>query len=629
MTLNPLGSIALILGLGVAAQWVSWRLKLPSILFLLLTGLLVGPFTTIWLDTPLLDIEHLLGELLFPVVSASVAIILFEGGLSLRLKDIRGSGKVVGYLVTVGVLVTWLISAVAARYLFDMTWGLSLLIGATLVVTGPTVIIPLIKQIRPKGRVGSILRWEGIIIDPVGAILAVLVFEELLIHTNLIGAAWLLAKTLLIGFGIALPIAQLMIETYRRYWVPDHLQNPITLGLVLVAFAISNTLQPESGLLTVTLMGIIMANQNRFDIRHIIEFKETLQILLLSSLFIMLAARLQPNEIAQIGWATLAFVAIMVFIERPLAVFLSTWTSDLNWREKLFLAWMAPRGIVAAAVASIFAIELQEAGYEGAEAIVPIAFAVIIMTVATYSLTAGRLAQWLGLAERNPQGVLFVGGTRWIRAIAKQVQAAGFRVLVADSNQEHIARVREEGLDVYHGSILSEAVTDEIDFAGLGRLVAMTPNSEVNALASENFEHTFGVENVYELQNVARGADDKAGMSSFLGGRKLFTPEMTYDVLSSRHVKGAHIETVVVGDAQALMPYVPQAVVPLFIATEDGRLLIWSQDDPPRLQNGQKLIAMIDPAQYDTLFAEGIIATSATVARQTDPTTPNLTATPQ
>lgn len=598
--------IALVLGLGMLAQWVAWRLKQPSIIFLLIFGLMVGPVSAILNDgMPFLDVEHFLGDLLFPVVSASVGVILFEGGLSLRFRDLEGTEGVVGRLVSLGVAVTWIISGITAHYLLGLGWEMALLLGATLVVTGPTVIIPLLKQIRPQGRVGSILRWESIVIDPVGAILAVLVFEEIIAGPQWFALAWALFVTIAVGLGIGWLAAQVMIEIYRRYWVPDALQIPVTLGFVLSAFAFSNSIQPESGLLTVTVMGIVMANQRRFDINHIVEFKETLQVLLLSSLFILLSARMQPEDLLQVGLPTFWFVVIIVFVERPLAAFISTIGSDLNWRERVFIGWMAPRGIVAASVASIFAIELADRGIEGANVLLSVTFAVIIGTVATYSLTSGIVAIRLGLSEKNPQGLLVVGGSHWIREMAKQVQKAGFRVLLSDTNQNHVDHALSENIEIYHGNILSEVAQDEINFGGIGRLLALTPNSEVNALAGEHYQHTFGSENVFELQR--REIDERDGISVHLGGRTLFPAATTYDTIINRFQNGARIMRIRVGDAQAVQYAIPNAILPLFVMPDKEKLLIWTEADPPTVRQGNELIALIESEFYDELLEAGAI----------------------
>ncbi len=589
MTENPLASLALIVVLGVIAQWTAWRFKLPSILLLLLFGITVGPITGI------INTDELLGDLLFPFVSLSVSIILFEGGLSLRWQDVRHTRAVVRNLITIGVLITWIISAAAAYFILDFDVAISLLMGATIVVTGPTVIIPLLKQIRPVPRVSSILRWEGIIIDPVGAVLAVLVFEQILVGEIVPGisaAIISLIKTLLIGGVIGIGSGRLLIILFGRYWVPDTLQNPMTLAVVTGAFALSNTLQTESGLLTVTVMGIVMANQNRVDLRHIREFKETLQVLLISVLFIILAGRIQPEELKALGFAPLLFVAVIIFIERPLAVWISAVGSPLTWREKLFIAWMAPRGIVAASVASIFSLELAEHGYTGAEKLVPVTFSVIILTVAIYGLTAGFVARHLGLTQENPQGLLIVGAHAWARKIALVIQAAGYRVLLVDTNPTNVRRATTAGLEAVEADTISLVETDNVDFSGIGRLLAMTPNDAVNALTNLHFQDIF--DEVYQLPHRENnGYGQSTGLSDQVGGNYLFGTEVTFDNLLIRFNQGAEVKAIRLTEASRFQGN--DAIVPMFVITGSGELDIWTANNPPELQDGQTVIAMIAP----------------------------------
>jgi NhaP-type Na+/H+ or K+/H+ antiporter len=584
--------LAMVLILGIFAQWVAWRIRLPSILLLLLLGLFAGPITGI------LDVDALVGDLIFPIVSLSVAVILFEGGMSLRWSDIRGSGGIVRNLVSIGVVVTWLLTALAAYFLLNLDVALSMLLGATLVVTGPTVIIPLLQQIRPSGRVGSILRWEGIVIDPVGAILAVLVFEEILVtdlQSGITVAVVTLVQTLVLGLVIGIVTANIMVELYRRYWVPDALQNAATLMFVVAGFSVSNLIQPESGLLTVTVMGMTMTNQKRFDVSHIIEFKESLQILLISSLFILLSARVQPESLAVINFNTIVFIVFMIVVERPLAVWLSTIGFGLSWRERVFLAWMAPRGIVAASVASIFALELARQGHEGARLLVPYTFATIIGTVAWYSLTAGFVARRLGISEANPQGIIMVGAHDWARDLATCIHNLDVRVLVVDTNQNNIEIAQRRGLETYHGNILSEVAMDEINLGGIGRLLAMTSNDEVNALASEHLTSTLGVQSVYVLPRD-RMADGSPSISRRLGGICLFKPTMTFNTITELYNQGYEIRTIpITSENQQEWSTSENSILPFVVQTNQNDLLIWSEIDTPRLQAGDKLVAMVPP----------------------------------
>lgn len=582
--------VALIVFLGTLSQLVAWRTQTPSILLLLAVGILAGPVMG-WID-----VDHLLGDLLFPLVSLSVAIILFEGGLSLRFKELRTVGKVVRNLIIVGVLVTWIVSGFAAYFILGLSVELSILLGSVLVVTGPTVIIPMLKQIRPASRVSSILRWEGIAIDPVGAILAVLVFEELVAAGNnelgFLTWGFAIVKTLLIGFGGGWLMSKLMIELYARYIVPHSLQNPLALTSVILAFTISNLLQPESGLVTVTVMGYFATNQTRVDMRHIIEFKENLQVLLISALFIMLAARIDRTILDILNWRTVAFIAIIILIERPVSVWIGTMGSGLNWRERLFIGWMAPRGIVAAAVSSIFAAELVEAGYPGAEVIVLYTFAVIISTVTIYSLTSGRLANALGLAERKPQGVLILGAQPWVRNIGCEILAQGFRVILADANPRNILEAQQLNLETYHGNILSEVIVDDIDFAGVGRFVALTPNDEVNSLANIHFKTVFGQNEVYQL--AENDADES--ISSALSGRTLFGEHITHDYLQERFNQGATVQTIEVDHINTMKQHLQTDFTPLFMVHK-GQLHIWTAKNPPQLIEGAKIIGFVDTLQ--------------------------------
>ncbi len=587
-----LATLALVTFLGIASQLIAWRVGVPSILLLLAIGIIAGPLTG-WVN-----VNGLLGDLLFPIVSLSVAIILFEGGLSLRLGELRQDIQVVWRLILVGVPFTWLVTAASAYFILGLHVETALLLGAVLVVTGPTVIIPLLKQIRPAARVSSILRWEGIVIDPVGAVLAVLVFEEILVSSATDRITVFIAtliRTIIIGGVGGWLAAQFMIGLYNRYIVPYSLQNPATLMFVIVAFTLSNLLQAESGLVTVTVMGFFMANQNRVDLRHIIEFKENLQVLLISLLFILLAARLQVDALQIIGWEVVAFIAVIIFITRPLSVYLATIGSGFNWRERLFIGWMAPRGIVAAAVSSIFAVELSREGFtaDDPELLVSYTFAVIIATVTIYSLTAGLLARLLNLTERYPQGVLMLGAQSWARRIGGELQRLGFRVIMADSNPSHIQAAQQQDLETYYGNILSEVVLDELNLGGVGRLLALTPNHEVNSLASLHFRAVFDKDEVYQL--VSNNGTEK--ISGNLSGRGLFGADVTYDHINRRFQEGAEVATHDVEDDEQAQQIISTGQTPLFVVRKNHQLDVWTVDTTPAIEAGDKIVTITTPTK--------------------------------
>jgi NhaP-type Na+/H+ or K+/H+ antiporter len=592
MSENFLIGLSAIIVLGIVAQWIAWRIQIPSILVLLITGFLAGPVTGF------IDPGKLLGDSLFPIVSISVAIILFEGGLSLHFPKLKGVENVVRQLVSTGVIVTWITAAAAAYLLLDLTLSLSILLGAILVVTGPTVVIPLLQHLRVVNRIGSVARWEGIINDPIGASLAVLVFEVIQTSagesvTTVILSGFI--KTTFLGIGLGFVGAVIMVLLMKRYWIPDYLQSPFALMMAVFVFAASNYFQHESGLLAVTMMGIFLANQKYVTIQHIAEFKENLRVLLISGLFILLAARLQISSLSYINLNSFIFLAVLIFVARPLAVWLSTIRSQLNWKERVFLFWMAPRGIVAAAVSSVFALALLEGNHQQAVVLVPLTFLVIIGTVTFYGLTAAPVARWLGLAKSNPQGVIFVGAHDWARAMARELQDTGIQVLLADSNYQNISSARIEGLPTYYGNILSESAIDEIDTSGLGRLIALTANDEVNSLAALHFMEIFERAEVYHLPENTKRGGSKSEVSRILKGRTLFGNDINYDTLSNLFSDGAELKSTPLSeefDYQDFRKHYKNSYIPLFLVDEDGNLTVIATDNTPTPEPGQTLISL-------------------------------------
>lgn len=586
--------------LGIGAHWLAWRFKLPSILLLLLFGFLAGPVFGF------LHPDEMLGELLFPFVSLSVAIILFEGGLTLRYSELPAIGSVVLKLVTIGVIVTWTITAVTAYFIFNFSISLSVLLGAILVVTGPTVIGPLLQQVRPKGKVSSALKWEGILIDPVGAILAVIVFEAILEqafqHAPLLVLRGVLV-TIVIGLVLGVAGASLMVLLLRRFLVPDHLQNGVALLILVTTFTLSDILQPEAGLLTATVMGVALANQKFVTVKHIVEFKENLRVLLIATLFILLSARLEMQELTQLGLGAFLFVAMLIFVTRPLAVFASSIGTNLNIKERLFLSWMAPRGIVAAAVSSIFALALVDAGHAEAEKLVPITFFVIVSTVLLYGLTAKPIAGWLGVAEENPQGLLIMGAHPFARQLAKTLQTEGYTVKLIDSNWRNLSEARMEGLSTYYGNALAEYVLDEINLDGIGRFLALTSNDEANSLAALHFAEVFDRSNIYQLPIIKESNGSERDFSPpHLRGRILFSQEQTYRQLNQAWQKGATIrktELTKTFNYRDFQEYYAGRAQPLFLITTNGNLAIFTANEDLSPKPGQTLISLVMPEATD------------------------------
>jgi len=591
--------LAGIFALGMGAQWVAWRLRIPSIVLLLAFGYVAGP------ATGLIDPDAVFGNLLLPVVTFSVALILFEGGLSLKVDELKETGGAIWKLVSIGAFVTWILASLAAYTIMEFNWEVSLVVGAILVVTGPTVIGPLLRHIRPSRRVGAVAKWEGIVIDPIGAVLAVLVLEATTSASGegfadaLLGAGAGLARTAVVGGVAGGAVAWIALLFLKRFWVPDFLQIPLFVMSVVVVFTVSNLLQKESGLLAVTVMGIVLANQKSVAIRHIVEFKENLRVLLISAVFILLAARLKSGLTELLDWRSLSFVGVLILFIRPFAVLVSTFGSELNWRERVFLGWLAPRGIVAAAVASVFALHLEEVGEE----VTGLVFLVVVMTVSVYGLTAPFLARALKISNPNPQGVLIVGAHRFSRALGCLLKNQGYQVLLADTSRTNLRKARMEGLPTYYGNILSEYALETLDLGGIGRLLALTPNDEVNTLATLHFSEVFGRSEVYQLSMGGGNGADRDSMSLRLHGRFLFGKEATYDSLMGQIRSGAAVKRTKISeeyDFDAFLSKYGQDALLLFRIDQNGRLDIFAIDDETTPKPGEEVVFLAAPSGKDS-----------------------------
>lgn len=592
MATGPLLSLVLILVLGVGATWLAWKLDLPSILLLLIAGFLAGPVAG-WIDP-----DALFGELLLPFVSFSVAIILFEGGLSLRAIELEEIGGVVRNLVTVGVVATWAVTTAAAYLILGLGLDLSLLLGAVLVVTGPTVILPLLRHLRPKGHVGNVLKWEGILIDPIGVILGVVVFEAILVGGVRAATAVVVttvAKALLIGGLLGLVGAGATYLILKRHWVPGVLHSPATLAIVGAAFVAAEFVQSESGLVAATVMGVVLANRGDLPKRHIIEFKENLRTLLIAFLFVILAARLEISDLAVISPRTLAFLAVLFLVARPLGVWLSTIGSRLSWRERTFLAAMAPRGIVAAAISSVFALEFARLGYPGAEQLVPITFLVIIGTVGIYGLIAGPLGRRLDIAEPNPQGVVIVGAHRWARELGVALQKLGLRVVLVDTNRRNLQQAWDMGLRTEHGNTLDEAILDELNLDGIGNLLAVTPNDEVNSLTALHFQELFDRSDVFQLSPGGDFQPSADRVPQDLRGRLLFEKDLTFARIHSLYHAGWRFTIRDVEEGELLPWAETEEAYPLFLRTPGGNLEPFTEDAERQPEPGDKAVVLEPP----------------------------------
>ena len=502
--------------LGILAQWVAWKFKIPAILPLILIGLFVGPISTFisedgtqWIQ-PIWNGEKgfFPGESLFYFVSLAIGIILFEGGLTLKRGEIKKVGPVIGKLISLGSIITFIGAGLAAHYIFGLSWKISFLFSALIIVTGPTVITPILRNIPLKKDVSAVLKWEGILIDPIGALVAVLVFEFISIEDQNAGytkeALMEFGKIVLIGFAFGISGGYALYMAVKKKLIPHYLLNVVSLSVVLLIFVESDIFAHESGLLSVVVMGMFLGNSDLPNLKELLYFKESLSVLLISILFILLSANISLDDMLLVyNWQTAILLVVIIFILRPLGVFLSTLGSSLKTNEKLFISWVGPRGIVAAGIASLFGTKLVLLGEPGAEYITPLVFAVVLVTVLLNATTARFFARVVGVFLKDSDGLMIVGASKASRLIGTYLQKNNRHVVLVDSNRLNIDKAKELGLDAIIANIYADDLSDNIEFSDVGYLIALTGNDEINRHALTRFGKIFGENGKYRLMNTA------------------------------------------------------------------------------------------------------------------------------
>ncbi len=592
-------SLASIGVISLVCQWIAWRLRLPAILFLLIAGILMGP------ALGFLDPDALLADMLFPIVSLAVAVILFEGSLTLKFSEMREHGKMVRNLLSTGVLVTWVLATLAAKLFVDLSWGVATLFGAIVVVSGPTVIMPLLRAVRPNARISNILKWEGIVIDPIGALLAVLVFEFIISSGGQVQAfeqtLMTFGATLVLGTTLGCATAYLLGQALRNHWLPEFLNNAGTLTFMLGVYAFSNFLVHESGLLTVTIMGIWLANMKGVPVEDILEFKESLSVLLISALFIILAARMDLEALTVLGWGPVWVIVCLMLVARPLAVWSSSIGTDLSWQERTFLSWIAPRGIVAAAVSALFAFKLEEAGVADASALVPMVFLVIVVTVIVQSITSAPLAALLKVKEPDNNGFLFIGANSVARQLAKAFVSKNIPVILTDTSWENVRAARMDNLTVYFGNPVSEHAENNLNLAGIGHMLAVSPYKQLNTLSTYHYLDLMGAGNVLGLPEGDQ--DLRASHQSaekYLNTRNRFGESATFAKLASLVARGATVKITQLSDEFGFEAYRKKhgnRLTLLFAIRPDGSVQPVSGKDAVMPESGWELISLIQPAE--------------------------------
>jgi len=601
--MSSLLTLGLIGVIGFLCQWGSHRVKLPAILFLLIAGILLGPVFSVF------DPDILFGDLLFPYISLSVAVILFEGALTLERSDLKDIANPVRRMITVGVAVSAILMTLATHYVMQLSWPLSALFGAIMVVTGPTVIMPMLKTVRPTTKIADVLRWEGIVIDPIGALIAVLVFEWIVVQESTAEFSeifYVFGGTVLIGLTIGLVAGYLFGLLLRNHSIPERLHNFASLALVCGVFAVSDSLMHESGLLAVTVMGVLLANMRDVHVHSILEFKEDLTIVFVSALFIVLAARLDLQGFVSLGWSGLVLLLLMQFVVRPLKVALCFYGSDFSWREKAMVSWIGPRGIVAAAVSAVFALRLEELGLAGADRLVPLAFLIIIGTVVLQSLTARPMANLLGVAMPNTHGVLIIGANPLSISVAQALVKADVDYLICDTNWEKLRNARIDGLKTYYGDPSSEHAQMHIDTNPYGYMLGLSNHFEYNVTQANSFKDEFGARNVFVLApNQSSERFKRHVARTQKSGRILFSEEASFNHLKNRINDGCVIKMTELNTEYTYQQWLNDndSSLLLFALLENGDLEFDTTDNKLNLDSGCKLFYLsnleVSPSKHD------------------------------
>lgn len=527
-------SVVAILALGIFSQWLAWKIQWPSIFIMSIAGLLIGPILG------LVNPEVALDELYTPLISLAVAIILFEGSSNLDFREIKGISKSVFRVVTWGAFLAWILGSVTAHFIAGLTWEVSFIIGGLFVVTGPTVIIPLLRTAKLQSRTAAVLKWEGIIVDPAGPLLALFAYEVIKVLTNdhlsmnyllnFFGGAALAG---LLGLGMGLLISVMA----NRGQFPEYLKSPVILAFVLLCFTMAEVIMHETGMLAVTVMGLVLGRTKRYvsSIGNVGHFVENISVMLTSTVFILLTASLARETIAQVfTWQILGFVLVMLFVVRPLSIWISTIGTELVWREKLLIGWIAPRGIVALTVAGYFASTLAEDGYEEATLLTALTFALVFITVTAHGFTLGPLAKRLNLASNDPPGVLIVGASSFSIALAKQFKELNIPVLIVDPSYGRLREAVEAGIETYTGQILSERSRFSIDLAPYDTILSMTGDASYNALITQSFAPEFGFNNTFSLTAVSNHTMSKSALPISLKAHLLFEEGATFPELNRK-----------------------------------------------------------------------------------------------
>ena len=608
--------LAGIIILGILAQWVAWRFKIPAILPLILIGLLVGPIAaeflsedgTKWIE-PIWNGEKGLfpGDSLYYFVSLAISIILFEGGLTLKRSEIKNVGPVITKLITVGSAITFFGAGVLAHFLFNLTWDLSFLFSGLIIVTGPTVITPILRNIPLKKDISAILKWEGILIDPIGALVAVLVFEFISVEgdSGFTKTAFMeFGKIILFGTTFGFTFAHGLAFAINKKLIPHYLLNVVSLSVVLLVFVESEIFAHESGLLAVVVMGMVLGNGKLENLKELLYFKESLSVLLISILFILLAANINIEDLLLLyNWKTAVLFLVVVLVIRPIAVFVSTYGSPLKLNEKMFVSWVGPRGIVAAGIASLFGSKLIKQGVEGAEYITPLVFMIVLGTVLLNATTARLFAKIVGVYLVKSDGILIVGASKVSRLLGNYLETHGRHVVLIDSNESNIEKAKQLGLEAIVTNIYSSTLNDNIELNDVGYLMALTGSSDINKYAIDKYSKQFGENGSFRLVSSEEMKDENNNPRE-----GLFSHTDDFNTLNSVSKNYPSIQEIDLKDHTHYLSLIDltnsdKDIIPLFIKDNEGELTIISSynNEVRTVGENWKLVYLGKPISLENL----------------------------
>lgn len=605
MTISILIGLLSSLGAGTAAQWVAWRMRVPAIVLLFALGLILGP------GLHVIHPSASLGWIFRPMVSLAVAIVVFEGGLLLDFRQLREAGEGVIRLTMLALPINWVLGLLAAHYVGHLEWATAALFGAIITVTGPTVVLPLLRHNKLKPRVAAFLRWEAIVNDPVGAILAAVVLQVATRSAHE-GPGTLLTEVLpdmlassFEALVAGIVPAYLVNYLFRRDMMPETLKTPLLLSITLIIFSLCNLSMEGAGLIAATVFGMALTNLHVPGMAELRRVKEGLVVLIVSILFILLTADLQREVLAQISLAVLALTLVVLFVVRPLAIFFSTLGTDLSWRERSFVGWIAPRGIVAAAVAGESGYHMVSAGFPSAALVAPAVFAVIATTMILHGFSMRPLARRLGLTLSDQPALALVGASAWTIDLAAQLHREGVPVLLVDSRSGALMPATRSGIPVLRAELLSVFGEEALEERPADYLLALTADAIYNGMVCAHLAPHMGRQRVYQVSPGIARLDLYHGLSRDARGKLLGEPSWNYTLFDTLYGRDWRF-VAYPGNEDNLADFGKRPTrLDLMVIRRGLSIMVVSAEDPDGVvpQVGDLVISLAEPAERAALLA--------------------------